>query len=111
MLLPVSERARAWLYAGQWVADCPQPSCSNVELLFDSAGRRRPVFRCTYCHRIAEIEWADDEAAILAVLGRRPVPHTRNWFPPRHDLALRAGLPHGQSPAELLAENLEHGVM
>jgi len=110
-MLLASTRARAWLYAGQWVADCPTPSCSNVEPLFDLAGRRLASFGCSYCGRQAEIEWAHDEADIMAVLERRPVPHTRNWFPAGHDLAVRARLPHGQTVADLITENVEHGVI
>jgi len=101
----LTTRARAWVYSGAWVADCPA-ACGNVEALGPPGGG----YHCGYCGRLADVEWPDAAADIMAVLSLRPIPHTRNWFPPSHDLALRAGLPHGQSVVELLDENAEHGV-
>jgi hypothetical protein len=108
--------ARAYVYAGDWVADCPA-GCSNVEFLHrrenptdPSSPRtlRQPVFYCTYCHVVAPINWPDDEDEITRVLARRPLAHTRNWYPRDHPVALAAGIPHGQLVDELLAEELEH---
>jgi len=114
----LTNRARAWVYCGEWVAECPA-GCSNVEFLFDLQNPRnpnsprtvrKPTFFCSYCKHVGEIEWAADEAAIMAVLSRRPIPHNRNWFPAGHDLALRTGRPDGQTVADLEAENDEYGV-
>jgi hypothetical protein len=114
----LTNRARAWVYSGAWVADCPR-GCGNVEYLFDLFDARdptsprtvrKPQFWCSYCHLLADIEWAADEADIMAVLGRRPIPHNRNWLPAGHEFALRAGLPHGQTVADLEDENTEHGI-
>lgn len=120
----LTNRARAYVYAGMWVAQCPG-GCNNVEPLFDPENRhlyrevradaprprRRPVFYCTYCGHVAEIEWAQDEAEIMAVLERRPIPHNRHWYPQGHEFAIRAGIPHGQTVADLEDENREHGVI
>lgn len=102
--------AQAYVYAGAWVADCPS-GCGNVEYLFDQHRIRKSVFHCSYCLRIADIEWCPNEAEIMGVLAVRPIPHTRNWYPFNHDVALRFGLPHGQSVADLVDENHEHGVL
>jgi hypothetical protein len=119
MELITAPKARAYVYAGNWVADCPREGCGNVEHLFDrnNPGRpdsprtvRKTMFHCSYCRLVAEIEWAPDEASIMAVLDLRPVPHNRNWYPHEHATALRFRLPHGQTVAELREENAEHGV-
>jgi hypothetical protein len=114
----LTNRARAWVRWGDWVAECPG-GCNNVEFLFDLRNKRNPesprtvrkaVFHCSYCKHIADIEWAADEAEIMAVLDLRPIPHNRNWLPDQHPLALRWGVEHGQTVADLVEENREHGV-
>lgn len=111
--------ARARVYSGDWIADCPRPSCANAEHLYERTNprnpaspriRQKPEFRCTNCKLTAPIEWPRDMADIMAVLMLRPVPQTRNWYPAGHDEAVRCRLPHGQSAAELRAENHQHGV-
>lgn len=103
-------RARAYVYAGDWVADCPR-GCGNVEPLFDRhGGTRKPQFFCSYCKMIAPIEWANDEEQIMEVLGKRPIPHNRNWYPAGHEGAIKLRLEHGQSIEDLREENIAHGV-
>lgn len=102
----MSALARAYLNHGRWIADCTRPYCANAEKL----ASRQGFFRCSNCHQEAPVEWPADVDDIEAVTGLRPVPQTRNWFPPGHDLALRSGCPHGQTPVDLLAENYEYGV-
>lgn len=108
--------ARAYVYAGEWVADCPRAGCANVEFLYRPSRRGgprdqvQPFYHCSYCGVQAEITWPDDRLGLLAVLARRPVPGTRNWYPSDHPVAVRFGLPHGQSVRDLEAENEEHGV-
>jgi hypothetical protein len=46
----------------------------------------------------------------MRILMLRPIPRNRNWYPQDHPVALKFNIPHGQSPADLLAENEEHGV-
>lgn len=111
------EPARAYVLRGDWVADCPRPGCANVEFLF-TQGKingprmiRKPFYTCSYCGAQAEIGWARREVEIMEVLDRRPIPDTRNWYPHDHPDAIRFGVPHGQSIAELVAENEEHGVI
>lgn len=112
-------KARAYVYAGNWVADCPRQGCGNVEHLFDRINPARPdslrtvrktMFHCSYCHMMAGIEWAANEADIMAILELRPVPHNRNWYPVGHETAVRFGVEHGQTVQQLRDENSEHGV-
>lgn len=72
---------------------------------------RKTGFQCSSCAMSAEIAWPANADIIAAVLSRRPVPHTRNWYPDGHPVAVRARIPHGQTPDDLLNENIEHGVM
>ena len=112
----MTSAARAYVYNGMWVADCPR-SCGGVEPLFEAKRKggpqvvRRTLFHCSYCHfATSQIEWPPDEADIMAVLALRPVPHNRNWYPSGHSTALRFGIPHGQTVRDLQDENAEHGV-
>lgn len=118
----IQARARAYVYAGDWVADCPR-GCGNVEHLYLRASPRDagaprvvrvPSYRCSYCRfgdaETVPVEWPPDVAEIMAVLMLRPIPHTRNWYPHGHETAVRCRVPHGQSVDDLRAENAEHGV-
>lgn len=112
-LVPV---ARAYVYCGDWVADCPRDGCANVEHLYRQSRRGGPrdvalgFYRCSYCGMEADISWPDNLHAILAVLARRPLPDTRNWYPADHPVAVKFRLPHGQSIKDLEDENEAHGV-
>lgn len=107
--------ARAYVYHGEWVADCPQ-SCGNVEFLYVPSrmngprDQRKGFFMCSYCGAQAGISWPRNEHEITQVLAVRPVLGSRNWYPQDHPVAVNFRLPHGQSIADLLAENEEHGV-
>lgn len=105
----------AYVNHGRWVADCPREYCGNAMKLEP----RQATFTCRAldrqghdhgCGMQALIGWPADADEIWEALRLRPVAATRNWFPEGHDLAVRAGCPHGQSVADLLAENEEHGV-
>ena len=111
-------RAQAYAYSGEWVADCPR-ECGSTEFLFDHVVpgdlrsprlTRKTTFYCTYCHLIADIEWAEHEELLMAELQKRPIPHTRNWYPRNHSVAVRHNIAHGQTVEELIAESQEHGV-
>lgn len=116
--------ARAYVYAGDWVADCTRPGCANAEHLFElrypgrqaSAvnlrERRRPMFHCSYCQQMDTIDWpsAAFQDGVREVMAARPLPHTRNWYPKDHEMAVRAGIPHGQSLDELRQENRANDV-
>lgn len=102
----LTSRARAYVNHGRWIADCTRPYCANAEKL----ALGQPLFHCSNCQQIAEVEWPPDADGIWSVLAKRPVPQTRNWFPSGHDLALRSGTQHGQSVADLEDENREYGV-
>lgn len=116
--------ARAYVLRGDWVADCPnvfgKTHCGNTEYITDLAdrhrgragvwGERKPMFHCTYCGLIAEIDWPADASQIEAVLDKRPIPHTRNWYPEGHRTAVLFSIPDGQTAADLELENRQNGV-
>jgi hypothetical protein len=116
------------IYQGLTVAYCPRPDCTNVELIFDRPDNPPPdwtppqeiyhkrrgvdppsMFHCSNCKYIGPLEWPDDYEKIAAELERRPVPQVRNWYPAGHPFAIRAGIPDGQTVADLRAEFAEHG--
>lgn len=124
-LMTVRDHTRPWAFVfnGEWVAECPVNGCNNVEFLTtrlpEHRGRRdlppgpvQPVFACRNCLTVSpHVEWPDHPDDLMAVLNRRPVPQTRNWYPDGHPHALKwAGTPHGQSVADLEQENRDHGV-
>lgn len=103
----ITARARARVNHGRWIADCPRRYCANAVKLTPG----QPTFHCAGdggCQMVAPIEWPADPDAIWAVLLERPVPSTRNWYPDSHVEAVRLGLPHGQTPADLIAEQAEY---
>lgn len=114
----IQTRARAYVYSGDWVADCPRDGCGNVEHLFKPASvggpriRRESFFICSYCGMQAPIDWPPEDfmLGVVEILMRRPVPDNRNWYPAGHETAVRFRLEHGQTLDELRAENAEHGV-
>lgn len=121
MIVWSSTFARAYVYSGEWVADCPS-RCGNVELLTIKRdqdrgragvkGTRKESFFCSYCKMIAtSIHWPENAEEIMEILDRRPVPHSRNWYPEGHITALEFGIKDGETAEELLAENAEHGVV
>jgi hypothetical protein len=82
---------------GRWVADCPRPGCVNALQLHPG----QDLFVCQgmdSCGAVGQIEWPPDPSAIAAALNVRPIPRTRNWKP-------------GETLADLMAENLEYGVI
>jgi hypothetical protein len=112
----ITNAARAYVYSGMWVADCPA-GCGGVEQLFEAKYKggprvvRRTLFHCSYCHHAtSHIDWPAEEAQIWAVLELRPFPYNRNWYPADHPTAVRFGLEHGQSVQDLRDENEAHGV-
>lgn len=113
----ITNPARAYIYHGDLVADCPR-GCGNTEHLLQPQREGGPrvlrvvSFQCSYCDMAAEIEWPPEDFLIeaLVVLMKRPVPHTRNWFPRDHAGALKFGVEHGQSVDDLKEENEAHGV-
>lgn len=99
--------ARARVNHGRWIADCPRPYCASAMRLTPA----QTSFHCGGeggCQLMAEVEWPKDADGIWAALVERPVPGTRNWYPPDHSEAVRLSIPHGQSVAELRDETREH---
>jgi len=121
MVINWSNFARPYVYAGEWVADCPREDCGNTILMTRKDDRDRGVawtpyerinrFECGYCgYETNSVHWPKDTALILDVLDCRPIPHTRNWYPEGHITAVKSGTPDGQTVADLIRENTEHGV-
>lgn len=105
----VTNRARAYMNIGRWIADCPREHCNNAIAL----GPKQTMFHCDgvgSCGHIAEVDWPPDADEITRVLERRPVPGTRNWAPAGHRQTVVCGFPDGQTVADLEYENREHGV-
>jgi hypothetical protein len=119
---PVETTARAYVYGGDWVADCPrvdpftEKGCGGVEFLYAPSrmngprDQRKAFFMCSFCGHQAEITWPPNEHEILQVLSPRPLPSTRNWYPQDHPVAVNFHVPHGQSIRDLIDENEAHGV-
>lgn len=107
------ESTQVYVHRGDWVADCPRDGCANTELMTDRVSRAaKGVFACTNCSLVAFAVWPPEEFVHLAdaVLARRPVPDTRNWFPAGHPNATAWGVETGQTVEELRQENAAHGV-
>lgn len=101
----ITLHARAYVNWGKWIADCPMDCGSALAL-----EARQVAYACPECKGVALVSWPDNVDEITDVLAERPVPRTRNWYPSGHDLALRFGMPHGQSVSELREEARDHGV-
>lgn len=99
----ITTRARAYVNFGRWVADCPTGCGCALELT-----RGLGVFACPECKALNPVEWPRDPDAIWEALLERPAPKNRNWFPENHELALRGGSPHGQTPQQLRDETQEN---
>jgi|SRR5688572_12525247 len=95
--------ARAYVNHGRWVADCPT-TCGGAEEL--EAGQT--MFACEECFQISPVDWPSDADEIWNALQERPFNRVRHWYPAQHDLAVRAGIPHGQTPEELRQEATEY---
>jgi hypothetical protein len=109
--------AFAYVYSGEWVADCPA-GCNNVEFLYRQTIMNGPrdvrlsFFQCSNCAYVTDqIVWPRREHDIFSILRKRPIPGTRNWYPKDHPVAVRFHVPHGQTIEDLRAENDDHGVM
>lgn len=95
--------ATAYVNWGRWIADCPA-GCGNAERLTPG----QDGFACSHCEQVALVAWPDNPAGIWQALGMRVLPTRRNWYPTGHPVALSAGIPHGQTVQDLLAETFAH---
>lgn len=112
--------ARAHVNWGRWIASCPNVNCNSAEEIHPWTGyecghracrengfaRTGPdtMFCCSECRTLATVEWPRNAEAIWDALNSRPNKEKRNWYPQDHELALRFGLPHGQTIVELAEE-------
>lgn len=108
--------ARAYVSWGRWVASCPNPDCESAEEVHPWLGYqcghrncrhtgRERTFMCSACRLVAPIEWPPNADELWSALEERPKVENRNWFPAEHELALRWGVPHGQSVNDLRREH------
>lgn len=88
----------AYYNHGRWVGDCPS-NCGSATLLKPGESS----FFCHECKYVSKISWPHNTDEIMEALAMRSKQH-QNWFPTNHDLALRFGLPHGQTVEELREE-------
>lgn len=89
---------------GRVVVDCPSdPACGNA-FLVKPGETQKYCNSAGVCSTLFQLIVPSNLSELLAELDRRPDRSTRNWFPANHPLALRAGLPHGQTVADLAAE-------
>lgn len=77
---------------GRWVSRCPR--CTNAWQVDLSV----ILWMCRECWTVSRPAWPADPVAIEWLLGQRPDPITRNWYP-------------GETLAELFAENAAHGIL
>lgn len=99
----ITNKARAYVNFGRWIADCPA-ACGSALQLQPGQG----MFQCVECYHIASVEWPDNSDEIWVALNKRSANRNRNWFPANHELALRSGVPHGQTVQELEDETVEN---
>lgn len=99
----LTNKARAYVNFGRWIADCPMDCGSALQLQ-----NGQPVYHCIECGFDTEIEWPNNVAEIWDALSERPAKRNRNWFPKDHHLALRSFSPHGQTAQELRDETEEN---
>lgn len=102
-------RPRARVNHGRWVVDCASPLCVSAMTLGpdreDRTGRVWPglalgqvTMVCRDCGGVTDgVEWPPDPAGIELILSWRPDPENRSWEP-------------GETLADLLRENAEHGL-
>lgn len=95
----ITSRARAYVNHGRWIAECPVDCGCALKLKPGQA-----AFHCPECGTLSDIEWPGNSDEIWEVLNKRIAKKHRNWFPSGHTLALRGGLPHGQTVEELEEE-------
>lgn len=95
--------ARAYVNHGRWVADCPTTCGSALDL--DSG---QSMYICAECHAMSVVDWPPNADEIWEALQERPFDRVRHWYPREHELAIRAQLPHGQTPEELRQEARDH---
>lgn len=93
---PDTEAVEVYINEGRWIAGCPD--CNGAQL----AAREDKRFMCNECANIAvgglwrPVVWPQAVAAIEEVLEVREDTNA-NWLP-------------GETVADLLAENVEHGL-
>lgn len=102
----LTNKARAYVNFGRWIADCPMDCGSAMQLT-----ERQGMYQCVECGFATDVEWPGNADEIWEALADRPAKRNRNWFPPEHSLALRSFSPHGQTPAELRQETEDNKVV
>lgn len=95
--------AQAYANYGRWIADCPQPGCTDARLVFDPANPSGPPVTHDTCadgHPF-DIELPGNADAIMTALHRRTNEAHRDWYPADFPRAVAAGLRTGQTVAQI----------
>ena len=100
--LPV---ALAYINHGRWIVDCPV--CPSAEELPRKTENQDSLVQCQGCHQIIRISWPKNSQQLMRVLKERPIAN-RHWYPTGYPFAMKHGIPHGQTVAELHEETLQH---
>lgn len=98
--------ALAYVNWGRWVADCPVPGCHDAQQLTPGA----LSMMCADGH-MSPVQWPGDAKSVTAIsdaLNVRPDERNRNWYPAGQPVAVAAGYPVDQTPADLDAETAAH---
>lgn len=104
-LTHLGTKAVAFMYRGQWVAQCPTDGCGNVEkrgVCDDgtTGGLEAFRFHCRIeyggCGQTRPVEWPADITELATLLLARPLLN-RNWVP-------------GEGLADIAIENVAHGI-
>jgi hypothetical protein len=97
-------RATVYMSWGYWVAECPYPDCGTGQHYGADpntghvGGLTREAFSCPHCGTLCPVDWPPNAADIWRLLSQRPLKKTRSWMP-------------GEDIANLLAENVAHGLI
>lgn len=98
--------APAYYNWGRWVVDCPERGCMDARAVYHpTTGQRQTQDVCAVGHPFAIVMPPPDlEAQIVAAVADRAEEADKSWYPKGHPRATLAGLPTGQTVAELTEE-------
>jgi hypothetical protein len=89
---------------GRFVADCPAPGCGDAREVEPGQKTMTCCVGENCPGHTSDLGWPTGVPQVMAALQERISEKRRNWFPDGHPFAVAAGLPHGQSVAELRQE-------
>lgn len=118
--MDIEQKAKVWMYQGQWVADCPR-GCGNVEKYGrcddgTTGGLDRNRFYCRLSHGGCGLtcvpDWPYRRAEIETLVLGRPFRDNQNWRPDEDLLdLLRENLTHGIVPTQALEDGPSRQIL